>query len=156
MIQLYNDDALHILSKMQNNTIDLIVTDPPYDVSTKSIGGTLQTRMKVDKSFQDLENLEITDGYDIEKYAIEFMRIMKEPNIYIWCNKKQIPIYFDLYIKKYSCLFDILCWHKTNALPNFSNKYLTDTEYHSIKHSSLLNNPSLDNQTNLTIVFLSF
>ena len=135
MIQLYNDDALQILSKIQNNSIDLIVTDPPYDVSTKSIGGTLQTRMKVDKSLKDLENLEITEGYDIEKYAIEFMRIMNEPNIYIWCNKKQIPIYFDLYIKKYSCLFDILCWHKINALPNFSNKYLTDTEYLLYFHS---------------------
>jgi DNA modification methylase len=88
MIQLYNDDALHILDKIENNTIDLIVTDPPYDVSTKSIGGTLQTRMKVDKSLKDLENLEITEGYDISKYAIEFIRIMKEPNIYIWCNKK--------------------------------------------------------------------
>jgi site-specific DNA-methyltransferase (adenine-specific) len=26
-------------------------------------------------------------------------------------------------------LFDIICWHKTNALPTYSNKYLTDTEY---------------------------
>ena len=135
MITLYNDDALHILNGIENNSVDLIVTDPPYEVSTKSIGGTLQTRMKVDKAFHDLENLEITEGYAIDKYADKFMQIMKEPNIYIWCNKKQIPTYFDIYVNKYNCLFDIICWHKTNALPTYSNKYLSDTEYLLYFHS---------------------
>ena len=30
---------------------------------------------------------------------------------------------------KLKCKFDIICWHKTNALPTYSNKYLSDTEY---------------------------
>lgn len=54
---------------------------------------------------------------------------MKEINIYFWCNKKQIPEYFDFWVTKHKCTFDILCWHKTNALPTYSNKYLSDTEY---------------------------
>jgi len=54
---------------------------------------------------------------------------MKEVNIYLWCNKKQIPEYFDFYVEKLKCKFDIICWHKSNALPTYSNKYLSDTEY---------------------------
>ncbi len=54
---------------------------------------------------------------------------MKDINIYLWCNKIQIPEYFNFFVNKYKCKFDIICWHKTNALPTYSNKYLSDTEY---------------------------
>ena len=32
-------------------------------------------------------------------------------------------------MNEHGCKFDILCWHKDNALPTYSNKYLSDTEY---------------------------
>lgn len=54
---------------------------------------------------------------------------MKYPNIYFWCNKKQIPEYFDIWVNQYKCNFNIICWHKSNALPTYSHKYLSDTEY---------------------------
>lgn len=73
--------------------------------------------------------MDITKGYDIEKFGKEFIRVMKEINIYFWCNKIQIPDYIDFYVRQHKCKFDILCWHKTNALPTYSNKYLSDTEY---------------------------
>ena len=55
--------------------------------------------------------------------------MLKEPNLYFWCNKKQIPEYLDFYVNKHKCKFDILFWSKPNALPTYSNKYLSDTEY---------------------------
>ena len=54
---------------------------------------------------------------------------MRGINIYLWCNKAQIPQYFNFYVNDLKCRFDILCWHKTNAIPTYSNKYLSDTEY---------------------------
>jgi len=33
------------------------------------------------------------------------------------------------YVTEKKCTFDILFWHKNNALPTYSNKYLTDCEY---------------------------
>ena len=33
-----------------------------------------------------------------EKIFDEFMRVMKAPNIYIWCNKKQIPMYIKYFV----------------------------------------------------------
>lgn len=92
-------------------------------------GGTINNVKKLNKSLDDLVKADITDGYDIEKFGEEFMRVMKEPNIYLWCNKMQIPDYFNFYVNKHKCKFDIICWHKTNALPTYSNKYLSDTEY---------------------------
>ena len=74
-------------------------------------------------------DLNINAGYDIRKVGKEIVRVMKKMNVYFWCNKKQIPEYFDFYVKEHGCRFDILAWVKTNPVPTFSNKYLTDTEY---------------------------
>ena len=66
---------------------------------------------------------------NLEAVNTELVRIMKKINIYIWCNKVQIPYYFNFYVNKLGCKFDILCWHKGNSLPSYKNKYLSDTEY---------------------------
>ena len=129
MIDLRHGDCLEVMKDIPDNSIDLIVTDPPYNVSATNDGGTINKVKKLNKSLKDLVETNITNGYDIETLGEEFMRVMKEPNIYLWCNKTQIPEYFKFYVEKYKCKFDILCWHKNNALPTYSNKYLSDTEY---------------------------
>ena len=129
MIDLRCGDCLEIMKDIPDKSIDLIVTDPPYDVSVTGGGGTINKVKKLNKSLEDLVEVNITNGYDIEILGEEFMRVMKEPNIYLWCNKIQIPEYFKFYVDKHKCKFDIICWHKTNALPTYSNKYLSDTEY---------------------------
>nr|DAE02434.1 MAG TPA: adenine-specific methyltransferase [Siphoviridae sp. ctsUY14] len=129
MIDLRQGDCLELMKDIPDKTIDLIVTDPPYNVSATNDGGTINKVKKLNKSLKDLVETNITNGYDIETLGEEFMRVMKEPNIYLWCNKTQIPEYFKFYVEKYKCKFDILCWHKNNALPTYSNKYLSDTEY---------------------------
>lgn len=128
-IDLYNGDCLKVLKDIPDNSIDLIVTDPPYLISATNGGGTINNVKKLNKSLKDLTDSNITKGYDIELYGEEFIRVMKEINIYFWCNKVQIPDYIKFYVEKHKCKFDILCWHKTNALPTYSNKYLSDTEY---------------------------
>lgn len=38
-------------------------------------------------------------------------------------------MYIDFFVNKNNCSFDIIIWNKTNAMPLFNNKYLTDKEY---------------------------
>ena len=93
-------------------------------------GGTFNRAFEENNSWKQQSTIEhIINGYDITTYNKEFVRVMKGVNIYIWCNKAQIPDYFNFYINDLKCKFDILCWHKTNALPTYHNKYLSDTEY---------------------------
>ncbi len=122
-------DSLDLMRKMPDSCVDLIVTDPPYDISATNKGGTVNNVKKLNQSLGDLVTSKINKGYDIEAFNTEFVRLMKDINIYIWCNKVQIPAYFDFYVNKRKCKFDIICWHKPDALPTYSNKYLTDTEY---------------------------
>ena len=123
-------DSYTYLKTLPDNSIDLIIMDPPYDLSINHNGGWLFKNRGLDKQFQsDIVDNNLDQSYDIEKYGNELIRVMKDINIYIWCNKKQIPEYFNFYVNKHKCKFDILTWHKTNPIPTYSNKYVSDTEY---------------------------
>lgn len=41
MIDLKNDNCLELMSKMSDSSIDLIVTDPPYKVTSRGCSGTM-------------------------------------------------------------------------------------------------------------------
>lgn len=128
-MKLYKADCIEVLKSLPDNSIDLVVIDPPYDINCTNGGGNINKVMKMNESLKQLSDADIDNGYDIETVGTELVRIMKNINIYIWCNKAQIPAYFNFYVNRLGCKFDILCWHKTNALPSYKNKYLSDTEY---------------------------
>lgn len=131
-IKIYNKDCLEYMQSLPANCIDLIVTDPPYDLHVGIEGGSCASHCGRSERFKN-ENVEgikdFGEGYDIRTFGKEFVRIMKDINIYFWCNKLQIPDYFDYYVKELGCKFEILFWGKQNAMPTYNNKYLTDTEY---------------------------
>ena len=108
----------------------LIITDPPYDIPRINTGGSINTVKRLNKSLQDLNQSGLMNSYDIEWFAQAVIKLQpKRVNVYFWCNKKQLPNYIDIYVNNLGCKFEILPWHKTNALPTYSNKYLSDTEY---------------------------
>lgn len=127
---IYHKDCFDGIREIPDKSIDLIVTDPPYDVSTSGGRGSLNTKKKFDVSLKELKDgFDITEGYDIDSFADEVVRVQPSVNAYFFCNKLQIPQYFKTYVERLGCKFEILCWHKNNALPSYSNKYLSDTEY---------------------------
>ena len=82
----------------------------------------------VKKYNEELQRDNLINEYD-KSILEELVRVMKRINIYIWCNGEQIPSYIDFFVNKYKCKMDILVWNKTNAMPLFNNKYMTDKEY---------------------------
>ena len=122
-IILKQGDCLDLLSKIKDNSIDLIVTDPPYLIDTT--GGGLYTQP--DKQYVKELNA-MKDGFS-EIVLNELCRVMKKINIYFFCSQKQIIPLTDYFVTKRKCNWNILSWHKTNPIPACGNKYLTDTEF---------------------------
>lgn len=131
MEKLIWGDCLNVMDNLiaEGVKVDAIVTDPPYNITNTNAGNKKDLQSELTAAFKCLEQANIVDSYDIVSFGEKILKIMKKPNIYLWCNKKQIPEYFDFYVNRHKLNFDILCWHKTNALPTYSNKYLSDTEY---------------------------
>lgn len=130
-VMLFNYDCIEVMDSLisEGVKVDLIVTDPPYDMdkSRKKPSNDLSNMMN--KNILELEELGITNSIDYEEVLDRFEKLQDKTNIYIWCNKKQIPFYLNYYVTERGCSFEILKWVKTNGIPNFNNKYITDTEY---------------------------
>ena len=127
--QIYNQDCLIGLKDIPDKTIDLVIIDPPYDIYTKG-GGKGKT--KIAKHIKKLEDELIkNDLVNAFNYTVldELVRVMKRINIYIWCNGRQIPTYIKYFIDKLDCKLEILIWNKTNPMPLYSCKYMSDKEY---------------------------
>lgn len=119
----YNADCLEIMKHLQEHTIDLIVTDPPYQIYTTGGGMYLQDDKKYVKEVDFISN-----GFS-EEILDQMCRLMKKINIYLFCSQKQIIPLLDYFVTRRGCNYNIISWHKTNPVPACGNKYLTDTEY---------------------------
>lgn len=122
---IINNDCLEEIKKLPDNSVDLVVMDPPYYAKTKHGGGRFGTNHR--SYYDDTVDLKTSDdelGYDRE-ILNECKRVLKKMNMYIWCNKLQLK----WYLTNLDYSFTILTWHKTNPTPLCNNKYLSDTEY---------------------------
>ena len=122
-------DCLEIMDNLieQWIKVDLIVTDPPYEI--KNIKAWWKSAFAKSIQWMNDELWEHWLNINLWVWFCEKILLLQDKiNCYIWCNKSQIPQYLNFFLKIW-CNFDILCWRKTNAMPTFNNKYLTDKEY---------------------------
>ena len=125
--KIYNKDCISWIKDVPTNTIDLVIIDPPYKIRKKT-HEVNSLAIAVKKYNLELQRDNLIDEYD-KSILEELIRVMKKINIYIWCNGEQVPFYIDYFVNKNKCKMDILVWNKTNAMPLYNNKYMTDKEY---------------------------
>ena len=120
-------DCYELIKNIPDKSIDLILTDPPYDFHCGTINKTGIFKNRIVAPGKQIVDMNINNGFDIS-ILNEFVRVMKNINIFIWCNKEQIKDYLDFF-QNYNTTFEILTWHKTNPTPLTKNTFLPDTEY---------------------------
>ena len=119
--EIYNMDCMDGLKLLDDNSIDLVVMDPPYLLSITKI----RKVNKFNKYANDL--IDLKNGFDIKVLDI-LVKKMKKINIYIYCSKRQVKDLLNYFSDK-NCNHEILTWHKENPSPLTNNNYLPDTEY---------------------------
>ena len=123
---LYQGDCLEVMKSLDAE-IDLVLTDPPYEL-TKGGTGKSKLSTRASNMHRNLNDTGIGDGFDLNVLP-ELVRLLKNINAYFFCNKTQLPLYFDYFIKEHGASFDLIKWVKTNPTPLFFNSYMPDTEY---------------------------
>ena len=127
-INIKNSDAIELLSSIQSNSIDLIVTDPPYPV----IGGGSNVNDEVGRPRGILKK---NDGkifkhnnLHISKWINEFYRILKDDtHLYIMINFLNIEEYMREIRAAGFDIHSLLMWQKNNVTP--SRWYMKNGEY---------------------------
>lgn len=113
---LINDDCFSALKSIPDNSIDLILTDPPYNIAKYSTGNIKfdwRSDINNDLAPWDLVELQPKD------LVTEFKRILKPTgNIFIFCSYNIIGEYHKVFDPEFDT-FQFMVWHKTNPVPNF-------------------------------------
>ena len=124
---IYLGDAYELIKKIPDKSIDLIMTDPPYEIYGLHKDSGLLKGRKHSHNIELQEN-NLGDGINL-KILDEFTRVLKTINIYLWCNKEQIYDYITYFVKEKRCNFEIIVWGKPNPAPFINGHYLKDKEY---------------------------
>ena len=119
--KIYNMDCMEGIKLLDDNSIDLVVIDPPYKLNLNKVKNTT--------TFNNYANelLDLKDGFDLKVLDLLIQK-MKKINIYIYCSKRQVKELLDYFMSK-GCNYELLTWHKMNPSPLTNNNYLPDTEY---------------------------
>lgn len=125
-IRVINGNAIEFMKKLKDESIDLIVTDPPYPTTKR--GGTGNSGgMCKKKEFSDGKVFKYNDIKPIE-YIPEFYRILKDgTHCYIMTN--HVNLYEILTVAKESGFHFIksLIWNKGNKI--MGQAYMSQFEY---------------------------
>jgi DNA modification methylase len=114
-MRLFNEDAFERLEKIPNHSIDLILTDPPYNLSPYSTGNIKFTwRSDINNDLAKWDK-----DFDPASLKNEFMRILKPSgNVMAFCSYNLIGKWHSTFDPLFDT-FQFFVWHKTNPVPKF-------------------------------------
>lgn len=113
---LINDDCFSVMKEIPDNSVGLILTDPPYNIAKYSTGNIkFDWRADINNDLADWDLKELQPSELIS----EFKRILKpNGNIFIFCSYNIIGEYHKVFDPEFDT-FQFMVWHKTNPVPNF-------------------------------------
>jgi site-specific DNA-methyltransferase (adenine-specific) len=125
-IELYQGDCLEVMLSLKNESVDIIVTDPPYPVTSKgnvgNTGGMLRS-----KKFMNGKVFNYND-IDCEKYASEFYRVLKDgSHCYVMTNHKNLIHMLNTFTNCGFHFVKSLIWDKGNKI--MGHYYMSAFEY---------------------------
>lgn len=124
--KLFNEDALSLLSRIPTSSIDLILTDPPYNIALNSTGNIKLTNGKTINN-----DIAEWDKYSINPldYVKDFKRVISpKGNIFIFTSYSLLGKWHEAFDKEFKT-FQLFVWHKTTPTESvYKNSFLNSCE----------------------------
>ena len=121
-----NGDCFNYLSQIPDNSIDLILTDPPYNIAQYSTGNIdLPGRSALNNDLAEWD-LKPINPFDLLE---DFKRIIKpDGNIFVFTSYNLIGKWHEAFDSEFDT-FQFFVWHKTNPAPKiYKNGFLNSCE----------------------------
>ena len=123
---IYNTDCFEFIKTMPDNCVDLILTDPPYNIAQYSTGNIkLPGREALNNDIADWDKVNIEPKDLLE----DFKRILKpKGNIFVFTSYNQIGKWHEAFDREFNT-FQFFIWHKTNPAPKiYKSGFLNSCE----------------------------
>jgi site-specific DNA-methyltransferase (adenine-specific) len=112
-VTIYHGDCREILPGLPK--VDLVLTDPPYEIYAGAGGGCFGRR----------DHLVKTGGFT--DVGCDFAFLLGFSDWFCFCSRLQLQQVLSIATK--NDRWNLLTWCKPNPVPTCSNKYLPDVEY---------------------------
>lgn len=134
-MKLYKEDCLKIIHTLEDNSIDLLLTDPPYN-----LGEFIQKRNYNIKNMREnsLEKMLDWDSLSKEEYLINMDKFFQEvssklkigANVIIFLSSLRIESIVEM-AGRYGFYYKTTgVWHKTNPMPrNMNLHFINSNEF---------------------------
>ena len=113
---LIHGDCFSALKEIPDHSIDLILTDPPYNIAQYSTGNLrFDWRADINNDVAPWDLVELKP----DDLVNEFRRVLSpRGNIFIFCSYNIIGEYHKAFDPVFDT-FQFMVWHKKNQVPNF-------------------------------------
>jgi DNA modification methylase len=112
--ELFLGDSSQLIKEIKDQSIDMILTDPPYNLGTYSTGN-------IKMSWRSDFNNDIA-AWDIPPFVpstwvTEFLRVLKPTgNLFAFTSYNLLGQWHEAFDSAFDT-FQFMCWHKTNPAP---------------------------------------
>ena len=123
---IHNTDCHDFMRTMPDNSVDLLLTDPPYNIAKYSTGNiNLPGREALNNDIAPWDEKEL----EPKELVSDFKRILKPTgNIFVFTSYNLIGKWHEVFDKEFDT-FQFFIWHKTNPAPKiFKNGFLNSCE----------------------------
>lgn len=129
--KIYNDDCLNVLKKLKDNSIDLIIADPPYFLSNGGKSINNGKIVSVNKGEWDKVNSRGEKLLFTEKWIKACKRVIKPTgSIFIMGSYHNIFDVYDACYKYGLKIINFITWNKTDPPPLiYKNKFRFSAEH---------------------------
>lgn len=118
---LYLGDCLQVMRELPEHSVDLMVTDPPYEI--ECCGAGIAGKVK---NFQRIHDAGL-DRFHPEPFLAAQLKLMRNAHAYIFTAKTTLPTYLR-WIESMKLHWQLLICEKQNPPPLKNNAYLKDKE----------------------------
>lgn len=131
--RLMQGDCIKLMQSLPNNSVDLIVTDPPYEhvmggmKSKRYNAGVWKADSYINMKMSQFKKKEIFQFLDT------VIPKMEKVNMFVFCSRLQLAHYFDYLNQHKKLKYDLLVWDKSSKDNKYGMKssmfYTSDIEY---------------------------
>lgn len=113
-VTLFNADSREVLRGIPSHSIDLILTDPPYNLSPYSTGNIKLTwRKEINNDLAEWDK----NSFNPREWASEFQRVLKPTgNLLAFTSYNLLGKWHEVFDPVFDT-FQFFVWHKTNPVP---------------------------------------
>ena len=126
MNKIYLGDCLEIIKQLPDESINHIITDPPYQISKPNNFHTMKTAKRQGIYFGKWD-----EEFNPISWIKPTIRLLdKNASMIVFCSYKNMSYLIDEMEKNGMIVKDFIQWRKSNPMPrNVNRRYIQDSEF---------------------------